>query len=74
MDEMKIRLSTKWMKDIITKLISKAIYNKLGYKIDIRINEIEVRTSDGRIQIHADVDAETDKQELTRLVKDFGID
>ena len=74
MDEMKISLSTKWMKDIITKLVSKAIYNKLGYKIDIRINEIEVRTSDGRIQIHADVDAETDKQELTRIVKDFGID
>ena len=71
MDEMKIKLSTRWMKEIITKLISKA---KLGYKIDIRINEIEVRTSDGRIQIHADVDAETDKREFIRIAKDFGID
>ena len=74
MDEMKIKLSTRWMKEIITKLISKAICNKLGYKIDIRINEIEVRTSDGRIQIHADVDAETDKRELIRIAKGFGID
>ena len=74
MDEMKVKLSTKWMKSIVTKLISKAIYKKSGYKIDIRVNEIELRTSEGRIQIHADVDAETDKEEFRRIIRDFDLD
>ena len=35
MDELKMNLSTKWLKDIVTKLISKVVSEKLGYKAEL---------------------------------------
>ena len=35
MDELKMSLSTKFMKGIVTKIISKAILKKTGYNINI---------------------------------------
>ena len=32
-DEMKVNLSTKFMRNIVSKLIAKAIYKKFGYKV-----------------------------------------
>ena len=69
MDEMRLKLSTKFMRGIVAKLISKAIRKKLGCDIYVQLNEISVRAEDGNIYIHADVDAETDNENLAKLVK-----
>ena len=74
MDELKLRLSSKFMRSIVTKLISKAIYNKFGYKIDIQLNKIELESVDGKIFLHADVDAEVEKNEFMKIAKDVGLD
>ena len=74
MDELKLKLSTKILKGIITKLISKALFNKFGYKIDIQINELELRNTDGKMRIHADVDAEIDNDEFVKIIKSIGLD
>ena len=74
MDELKLRLSTKFMRSIVTKLISKAIFNKFGYKIDIQLNKIELENVDGKIYIHADVDAEIDNNEFMKILKGTGLD
>lgn len=74
MDELKLRLSTKFMRGIITKIISKIIFDKLGYRIDIQLNKIEIETSDGKIHLHADVEGEMDNSEFVKLVKSIGID
>ena len=48
MDEMKIKLSTNFMRGLVSKLISKTIYKKLGYKIDIQLNDLDISTNNGK--------------------------
>lgn len=74
MDELKLKLSTKFMKGIVANLISKALFKKLGYDIDILLNEIEVRSENGKIHIHIDADAEVENGEFMRILKSNGVD
>ena len=36
MDEMRIKLSTSFMRGIVSKLIARSIYKKYGYKVNIK--------------------------------------
>ena len=74
MDELKLKLSTKFMRGIVANLISKAISNKLGYNIDVLINEIALKTEDGKIKIHLDVDGEVTNDEFKNIIKSIGLD
>ena len=56
MDLLKIKLSTKFMKGLVAKIISKRIYKQLGYKIDIQLNDVQIDVVDGDVQIHLDVE------------------
>ena len=70
MDEMKIR--SKFMRGMISKIASKVISKKIGIKPDIDIKEIELRNIDGKINIHLNIDAsikENDLLKITRLAK-----
>ena len=69
MDELKLNLSSKFMRGIVTKLIAKAIYKKTGYKIEVELNSINVEVINGKAHIHADVDVEIDNEELMKIVK-----
>ena len=69
MDELKLNLSSKFMRGIVTKLIAKAIYKKTGYKIEVELNSINVEVINGKAHIHADVDAEIDNEELMKIIK-----
>ena len=72
MDE--LRVSSKFMRGIITKMVSKMIYKKLGYKVNIELNGIEVKVIDGMAHLHLDVDAEINKDELMKVIKSVGLD
>lgn len=74
MDELKLKLSTRFMRGIVTKIIKKAIVKKLGYQIDIQINELAIENVDGKMYIHANVDAELDNAEFLKIIKDAGMD
>ena len=74
MDALKLNLSTKFMKGIVTKLIAKAIYKKFGYKVDIQLNEIGIEVTGGKAYIHLDADAEINNDELVKIVKSIGLD
>ena len=69
MDELKLNLSSKFVRGIVTKLIAKAIYKKTGCKIEVELNSINVEVINGKAHIHADVDAEIDNEELMKIVK-----
>lgn len=69
MDELKLNLSSKFVRGIVTKLIAKAIYKKTGYKIEVELNSINVEVINGKAHIHADADAEIDNEELMKIVK-----
>lgn len=69
MDELKLNLSSKLMRGIVTKLISKAVYKKTGYKIGIELNNINVEVINGRARIHINADAEINNDELMKIVR-----
>lgn len=56
MDELKIK--TKFMRELISKLLSSAIRKKLGYEVDICMHDIEITVKDDKTHIHINADAE----------------
>jgi biopolymer transport protein ExbD len=74
MDVLKLKLTTNFMRNAIANLISKALYKKLGYDIDILLNEIEVKNEDGKVTIHIDADAEVNNGEFIKILKSIGMD
>jgi selenophosphate synthetase-related protein len=73
MDELKLTLSTKFMRGIVAKLISKTLIKKFGYDIDIQIKEIGIEVIGGKVHIHTDVDAEINKDEFVKILKSNGL-
>lgn len=71
MDEMKVKLSTKFMRNIVSKLISKAIYKKFGYKINIQLNDLDVSVIDGETKILTNVEVKLDSKEFIKIMKNI---
>lgn len=74
MDELKLNLTTKFMRSMVAKFIAKAIRKKLGCQIDVLVNQVSITATDGKIHIHADIDAETTNEDLMKMVKNVGLD
>lgn len=74
MDELKLNITTAFMKNLIAKTISKIIQKKLGYSLDILLNQIEIKATDGKIRIHIDADAVTTNDDLLKMIKTAGLD
>lgn len=71
MDVLKIKLSTKFMKGIVANIISKKIYKQLGYKIDIKLNDVQIDIIDGDVKFHIDTDGRMNKTEFSRLMENI---
>jgi hypothetical protein len=69
MDELKFKLSTNFMKNIVAKLISRAIYKKYGYKVKIQLNEIDIWSIDGDTTVKVNVEANLKSEEFNKLIK-----
>lgn len=74
MDEMKLRLSTRFMRNLVSKLIAKAIYKKFGYKIDIQLNELDIKVIDGEANINTNVEVKINNGEFMKIMKSIGMD
>ena len=74
MDEMKLRLSTKFMRGIVSKLISRAIYKKIGYRVDIQLNDLDVQIIDGETTVDANVEIKINSNEFMKIMKSVGLD
>lgn len=73
MDVLKLVVSTKFMRNLITKLLAKAIRKKTGYQIDIQINAIEAETYDGKVRLRVDANAEMNGEDLMNALKTAGL-
>lgn len=67
MDEMKIKLSTKFMRDMVAKILSKVIFNKFGIKPNLNINDLAVEMKNGKIQFYIDMNGEIDDKVLMKV-------
>lgn len=73
MDEMKLTLRTKFMRNIVAKLVSKAIEKKLGYKVKIQLNDLDVDIIDGETKISTSLELKVDSNEFKKFVKSIGL-
>ena len=73
MDELKLILGTKFMKSIVTRMIAKAILKKTGYRVDIDLHEISADVIDGKVHLHANMDAAINTDDLVNIIKSNGL-
>lgn len=74
MDELKLRLSTKFMRNIASKLIAKLIYKKYGYKVNVQLNDLDISVVDGETSINTNVEIKLNSSEFMKIMKDIGMD
>lgn len=74
MDELKLKLSTKFMRGIVAKLLSNAIRKKYGYKVNIQLNDLDINMIDGETEIGVSGKIKFDKVEFTKIIKSIGLD
>ena len=72
MDEMKLNLSTKFMRNLVASLISKTIQKKLGYKVDIQLTELSATVANGQAHLHLNVDADLNNDEFKKILESIG--
>lgn len=68
-----MKIQSKFMTGLVSKLVSRAIRRKLGCDADIQLNELRTTVIDGKTHVHLDLDAELTKEELTKLLQSIGI-
>ena len=70
MDEM--RISSKFLQSIISKIIKKTLNKKLGVSPDVEFGSpIEVKIDGETAQIHIDITANVSTDDLMNLIKDL---
>ena len=69
-----MKIGSKFMKQVISKLVKMALKKKLGYDVDIQLNELHVTVINGKAHMHLNADAELKKEELTKILKTVGLD
>lgn len=74
MDEMKVKLSTKFMKNIVSKLIARTIYKKTGYKVDIQLDDLDIWSINGDTTIKVNVEARLKSDEFNKIMNSIGMD
>ena len=74
MDELKLKLSTKFMRNIVSKLLSKMIYKKTGYKVDVYLNDLDIEVVDGDATVGANVELKVNSNEFMKIMKSIGME
>ena len=72
MDIMKI--TSKFTTSLLSKVVEMALSKKLGYKVDIQINDIEATIDNGKAHVHVNIDAEVNSNDFTKIIKNIGLD
>lgn len=68
MDEMKLKLTTKFMRGIVSKLIEKSIYKKYGYRVNVQLNDLDINIIDGETTINTNVEAKISSEEFKKMI------
>ena len=71
MDEVKI--VSKFMTVLISKAVRMAIRKKIGYDIQLNLNEIRLTVIEGKVHVHLDADADLDHDELMKILGNIGL-
>lgn len=67
MDEIKIKIQNGFMRNIISKFISKLIADKIGMKIDVNVRNINVEKIIDEYKIDLELSANIKEKNLIKL-------
>ncbi len=68
-----LKIESRLMADKISKLIGKEVFKKFKYNVEIQVNNLNISLTDKMGSDHLDVNAEIDKEELSKLLTKFHI-
>lgn len=68
-----MRIESKFTTNIVSQLIKVVLRKRLGYNVNIQLNEMKTTITDGKTHVHLDMDAELDKDELAKILKNIGL-
>lgn len=68
MDEIKLKLTTKFMRGIVSKLIEKSIYKKYGCIVNVQLNDLDISIVDGETAINTNVEAKISSEEFKKIM------
>lgn len=71
LDEMKI--VSKFTRGMIAKIVRFALKSKLGYDIDILLNEFNANIDDNKARVHLSIDADLQKDDMLKMLKTIGL-
>ena len=68
-----MKIESKFITGIVSKIAKKVVRDKLGYNIDIQLNGLRTTVIDDKTHVHLDVDLELTKEELNKLLNSIGV-
>lgn len=68
-----MKIESKFITGIVSKIAKKVVRDKLGYNIDIQLNGLRTTVIDDKTHVHLDVNLELTKEELNKLLKSIGV-
>ena len=71
LDEM--RIASKWMTSLVSKIINLVLHKKLGYDINVKLNEVRAVNDNEKLKVHLDVDCELTREELSKIIESIGL-
>lgn len=71
MDELKIE--SKFMTAIVSRVIRKVIQDKLGCKLGLHINGFRAIVANEKTHVHLDLDLDISKEELGKILEMAGL-
>lgn len=72
MDELNIK--TKFMRNMLSKILETVLRKKTGYKVKIQLNAIQVSITEEKARIHVDVDGEMNVDEFKKISRIIGLE
>lgn len=71
LDEM--RIASRFLTNLVSKVINVVLRKKLGYDINIKLNEVRAINNDEKLKVHLDVDCELSRDELNKILETVGL-
>lgn len=71
--KLKIEKTPEFVKNMVAKIISNLIRDKLGYKVDIHFDDLDINMVDGETRIATKMDVYLEREEFSKILKTIGL-
>ncbi len=68
-----MKLESKWIRGIVSKLIKKILRDKSGCNVDVQLNNFRTTVIDEKTHVHLDIELDLSKDEIDKLLKGIGL-